>query len=152
MLYLGVTALIGGAIWLFWGKAIETEWKKITAANPQIKRAQADIEKKAKKALPKEGAAPKLPQSAATEWNKAKSGTASLIDLHTQENRRELQTALSAHDQRTRDILTTMHLKRSAPAELTPPEAPLPTIKKTEPPVMTKPRKQGEVKQLKPII
>ncbi len=152
LLYLGVTALIGGAIWLFWGKTIEMEWKKVTAANPQIKKSQADLEKKAKAALPKEVAAPKLPQNAAAEWNKAKSGAVSLIDLHANENRREIQTALNAHDARTVEILTTLRIKR--PAAIAPPTgAPeAPPVKKAEPPVVTKPQKKAQEKKLRPMI
>jgi hypothetical protein len=152
LLYLGVTALIGGTIWLFWGKAIETEWKKITAANPQVKRAQADVEKKTKKALPKEISVPVPPGTATIEWNKAKSGTVSLLDLHTQENRREMQTALSAHEQRTLEILTTLRIKRPAPTMNAPQNSAAAPNDNVKPAVVTEPDKPRKTKKLKPII
>lgn len=128
MLYLGVTALIGGAVWLFWGKTIETEWKKFTAANPEVKKVQVKAEKKAKAALPKEISAPKLPANATAEWNKAKSGTMTLIDLHANESRREMAASLAAHDRRTLEIMALLKIKRqpeTAPAQSTQPAATL---------------------------
>ncbi|WP_041948437.1 hypothetical protein [Turneriella parva] len=152
LLYLGVTALIGGAIWLFWGKTIETEWKKFTAANPEVKKAQVQAEKKVKAAVPKEVKAPPVPANAKAEWNKAKSGAVTLIDLHANESRRETAASLAAHDRRTLELMALLRIKGqpgSAP-DTSPTSAP---PVKAPAPETTKPLKKPEKnKPLKPMI
>lgn len=147
LLYLGVTALIGGAIWLFWGKTIETEWKKLTAANPQVKKTQVQVERKVKAALPKEMNAPKMPANATAEWNKAKSGAVTLIDLHANESQREMESSLAAHDKRNLEILAFFKIKRQ-PAAL--PEA-TPAQQMTKPEARPE-KKTKPAKPLKPMI
>jgi hypothetical protein len=152
LLYLGVTALIGGAIWLFWGKAIETEWKKFTAANPQVKKAQVQAEKKAKAALPKEINTPQVPANAKAEWNKAKSGAVTLIDLHASESRRETAASHAAHDQRTLEIMALLRIKRQAAAAPESGPTAVPPVKTVKPEPAKTLKKPVAKKQLKPMI
>ena len=152
LLYLGVTALIAGAIWLFWGKSIETEWKKFTAANPEVKKVQKQVEKKAKAALPSEINVPKAPANATAEWNKAKSGAVTLIDLHANQSRREMAASLAAHDRRTLEIMALLRIKRQAVASPAGTTAPA-SVPEPKPADTAKPaKKPPEAKKLKPMI
>jgi len=148
LLYLGVTALIGGAIWLFWGNTIEGEWKKFTAANPQVKKAQTKAEKRAKEVVEKEIKAPKAAANATAEWNKAKSGATTLIELHANESRREIEASLAAHDRRTTEILRVLKIKGTATVST----ETAPAVQPAKPEV-TKPLKKAvPEKALKPMI
>lgn len=148
LLYLGVTALIGGSIWLFWGQAIEAEWKKLAAANPQVKKTQVKAEKKAKEVVEKEIKAPKAATNATAEWNRAKSGATTLIELHANEGRREIEASLAAHDRRTTEILTLLKIKRTATVST----ETAPAVKPAKPNVPQPLKKTEPAKNLKPMI
>mgnify|MGYP000914050066 FL=1 len=103
LVYLGITALIAGAIWLFWGKSIETAWKshgeKPTKAAREVKAA---AEKKAAKAMP-ELREKTAPLSANIE--KAKSGVAGILEHHADDNRKSMNYMAAQNDRRWAEIL-----------------------------------------------
>ncbi|GEM_PF-2963403 len=103
LVYLGVTGLIAGTIWLFWGKSIETAWKshgeKPSKAAREVKAA---AEKKAAKAMP-ELREKTAPLSANIE--KAKSGVAGILEHHAADNRKSMNFMAAQNDRRWAEIL-----------------------------------------------
>ncbi|HNA80763.1 MAG TPA: hypothetical protein PKY99_14980 [Turneriella sp.] len=103
LVYLGITVLIAGAIWLFWGKSIETAWKahgdRPTKAAREVKAA---AEKKATAAMPelRQKAAP-----LATNLEKARSGVTGILEYHANENRNAMHSLSANNDKRWREIL-----------------------------------------------
>ena len=97
LVYLGITALIVGAIWLFWGKSIETAWK-----SHGEKPTKAAAEKKVAKAMP-ELREKTAPLSANIE--KAKTGVAGILEHHAEDNRRITAALMAQNDRRWAEIL-----------------------------------------------
>jgi hypothetical protein len=102
LVYLGITGLIVGTVWLFWGKSIETAWKshgeKPTKAAREVKAA---AEKKAAKAMP-EIREKTAPLSANIE--KAKSGVAGILAHHADDNRKSMNFMAAQNDRRWAEI------------------------------------------------
>ncbi len=103
LVYLGITALIVGAIWLFWGKSIETAWKS-HGENPTkaAREVKAAAEKKVAKAMPdlREKTAP-----LSANIEKAKTGVAGILEHHVEDNRRNTAALLAQNDRRWAEIL-----------------------------------------------
>ncbi len=103
LVYLGITGLIVGAVWLFWGKSIETAWKSHGEKPTKAAReAKATAEKKAAKAMP-ELREKTAPLSANIE--KAKSGVAGILEHHADDNRRSMNVMAAQNDRRWAEIL-----------------------------------------------
>lgn len=103
LVYLGITGLIVGAVWLFWGKSIETAWKSHGEKPTKVAReVKAAAEKKAIKAVP-ELREKTAPLSANIE--KAKSGVAGILEHHADENRRSMHFMAAQNDRRWAEIL-----------------------------------------------
>ncbi len=135
LVYLGITGLIVGAVWLFWGKSIETAWKahgeKPTKAAREVKAA---AEKKAAKAMP-ELREKTAPLSANIE--KAKSGVAGILEHHADDNRRSMNYMAAQNDRRWAEIL-----KRSEKMKM-------PALPKAEMPAVTPPKADRPVAEAK---
>jgi hypothetical protein len=161
-IYLVLTAILLGAVWLFWGKDIETAWKK-AKENPIVKKTQDKLPKELtqkKPELAKELSKKKaelakveippavtgLPANAAVEWQKTRSGAAGLIEVQKHENMRDLQTLTVKHDNRMIEILKLVKLyKEPKPAVIA---APIPPAKA----LTSKNKKEKEKHKPKPAL
>lgn len=136
LVYLGITGLIAGTIWLFWGKSIETAWKshgeKPTKAAREVKAA---AEKKAAKAMP-ELREKTAPLSANIE--KAKSGVAGILEHHADDNRKSMSYMAAQNDRRWAELL-----RRGS-------KVPAPSLPKTEMPAAAAIRPEAEKKASEP--
>lgn len=103
ILYIAILGVIAGAVWLFWGKSIETAWKSHGEKPAKTAReAKAAAEKKIVKALP-EMREKTAPLSANLE--KAKSGVAGIMAHQIDENRRGFTLMAAQNDKRWLEIL-----------------------------------------------
>ncbi|MBX3723772.1 MAG: hypothetical protein KF713_18140 [Turneriella sp.] len=150
-IWLVLTGIIAGAVWLFWGQDLEKAWKK-ARENPSVKEKEKiakeipkEIAKK-KAALqkadiprPKEAVdrakqsyetAKQLPLNASAEWQKTRSGAEGLVEAQKRENTRDLQALGVKNDARMVEILKQLRLYKEPKTALFPPE-PAP-IKKSE--------------------
>ncbi len=158
-IYLVITGIFVGAVWLFWGKDLEKLWKK-TKENPVVKeKIPKEIEKKKaelkKLDIPRVdaaiGTAKQLPVNANAEWKKTQSGVEGLVAAQKRENTRDLQAMTGRHDNRMIEILKQVRLyKEPKPVALFPPEpTPVKTPeKKTAKKETAKPKKDS----LKPMF
>lgn len=148
-IWLILTGIVAGAVWLFWGKDIETAWKKFNA-KPVVKEAKAKLPKEIEKQkaelkkldipLPKEAMdrAKQIPLNAHSEWQKTRSGIEGLVEAQKRESTRDLRAMTDKHDSRMIEILKQVRLyKEPRPTALFPPE---PTVQK-------QPEKKGVVKE-----
>jgi hypothetical protein len=111
LLYLFVTVLLCGGIWLFWGDAIRQKLKE-TGENKRSDSAsrQANFVKEktpTPKKLPARGLTAQTQQARPTgkeAWQKASSGFEELLQVATAENRRLLLESVTAQDRRYRTL------------------------------------------------
>lgn len=178
-IWLVLTGIIAGAVWLFWGQDLEKAWKK-ARENPVIKeklpkeiaKKKAELQKadiprpKAVTDLAQKAheAAERLPVNASAEWQKTRSGAEGLVEAQKRENTRDLQALGVRHDARMIEILKQVRLYKEPKTALFPPE-PAPVKKaeiKTEAPALkkkavkeiAKPKKEPEKKKepLRPML
>lgn len=130
-IYLVLTAIVAGTVWLFWGKDLEKAWKKFRE-NPvvkekipkEIEKRKADL-KKLDIPQPKEAIdmAKQLPVNANAEWQKTRSGAEGLVAAQKRENTRDLHAMTGKNDARMIEILKQVRLyKEPKPTALFPPE------------------------------
>lgn len=106
-LYLILTLLIGGSVWLFWGKAIEKQWRSVMAD----RKMNADKPSNAARQKTRRENSGKIDTteirkiSPAEEWRKAQSGVTGLIAIEVEDNRRRLRASADSNDAHWRDLL-----------------------------------------------
>lgn len=105
-LYLTLTALIGGSIWLFWGKTIEQKWRQLSSESARAETRKNRLPEKKIRASdraepPKSG----LTASPREEWQKTRSGLIALIAIEAEDNRRQLVKLGEFNDNRWYAIL-----------------------------------------------
>lgn len=133
VIWLIITGIVAGAVWLFWGKDIETAWKKFRS-NPVVKETREKLPKEIEKRkaelkkldipAPKEALdrAKQIPLNANAEWQKTRSGAEGLVAAQKRENTRDLQALAVKHDTRTLEILKQLRLYKEPKTALFPPE------------------------------
>lgn len=118
-LYLTLTALVGGSIWLFWGKAIEQKWKQLSAEAAKVESKKA---KPAGKAPPVQSTLEKksIRVTKATprdEWQKAQSGFIALVSIEAADNRSQLAKLAEFNDNRWHELLRRPRLAVPQPSK-----------------------------------
>lgn len=103
-LYAGLTALVLGMVWLFWGKEIQKRYGAFKAQSPAVARAEKSL-KQTEKAVEK---------SATAEWQKAQSGATGLLSVQAAANRRDFQYLADRNEARWRELL---RRDKSSPAK-----------------------------------
>lgn len=162
-IYLVLTAVFLGAVWLFWGKEIETAWKKYRVAEKIPKEIPKEVKKEIakKKAELKKvdiptptvpAAIQQLPANAAAEWQKTRSGVAGLVEVQKHENLRDMQTLAGKQESRMIEILKFVKLYKEPKPVFVPAAAPVPAKPdKTTAPVK-KEKTKSKAAPLRPML
>lgn len=107
MLYLLLTALLAGSLWLFWGDSVKTAFHQ----KPVVKKPAMTVKKTAEKKIPPTGM-PAQGVDAATEWQKASNGLTNLLTLVVTENRKDAAALAQLQENRFSELLHQMGIKR----------------------------------------
>lgn len=116
-IYLMLTALIAGSIWLFWGKAIEQKWKQLSLETARSETKKPKLPEKKIPAKPElvKNKTETAKASPREEWQKTQSGFIALLAIEAADNRNQLTKFAEFNDNRWYELL-----RRPKPADAKP--------------------------------
>lgn len=146
VLYLTLTALIGGSIWLFWGKALEQKWKQLSleTAKPDVTKSRPAAKKIPLKPDLKKEQTELVKTSPREEWQKTQSGMIALVAIEAADNRSQLMKLSAFNDNRWYELLRRPKPAAAMPVEKQPahPEHAKPADRQLAKPEGLRPSKQ----------